>query len=174
MVDALRADRLGVNGYPLPTTPNIDRLAQEGVNFSLAFSHATWTKPSIATLFTSVYAGQHGVSQVAVVEKEALQAEILASRWITLAERFQDAGYATGAVINQPHIKDRFGFDQGFEFFQSRRGTSASRLNPKLLSWLDTLPPSESPFFAYLHYLDVHWLTPSVHPIDRAGLEQPS
>ena len=37
LVDALRMDRLGVNGYPKPTTPRIDELATEGVTFTHAF-----------------------------------------------------------------------------------------------------------------------------------------
>ena len=166
MIDALRGDRLGVNGYPLPTTPTIDSLASEGINFRRAFAHSTWTKPSIATLFTSVYPGQHGLDQVAVEGREGLQAQILDSRWVTLAERFAAAGYRTGAVINQVHIHSRFGFQQGFESFDSRRGTIAPRLNRLMLDWLRGLEP-EAPFFAYLHYLDVHW--PYTHRIKGRG-----
>lgn len=157
MIDALRADRLGVNGYPRPTTPSIDQLASEGVNFTRAFAHSTWTKPSIATLFTSVYPSQHGLDQVATVEREGMGSEVLGSHLTTVAESFQAAGYRTGAIVNQVHITPRFGFDQGFDTYQARRGTAAPRLNRRLLAWLETEDPANRPFFAYLHYLDVHW-----------------
>lgn len=157
MVDALRADRLGVNGEVLPLTPQIDALAADGVNFTQAFAHSTWTKPSIATLFTSVYPSQHGLDQVAVTSAQGMGSEILPGSLVTLAETFQAAGYATGAVVNQVHITPRFGFDQGFDHFQARRGTGAPRLNRQLLAWLDSIATGDRPFFAYLHYLDVHW-----------------
>ena len=157
MVDALRADRLGVNGYARPTTPNIDLLAAEGINFKNAFAHSTWTKPSIATLFTSAYPSQHGLDQVARANEDGLGSEVLHASLMTMAERFRAGGYSTGAVINQVHITPRFGFDQGFDHFNSRRGTAAPRLNRQLLGWLTSVDTTTVPFFAYLHYLDVHW-----------------
>ncbi len=155
LIDALRADRLGVNGYPLPTTPQIDRIGAEGVNFPRAFSHSTWTKPSIATLFTSLYPGQHHIERVVVESREGLAGAVLADEFVTLAERFSDAGYATCAVVNQVNLQPKFGFAQGFEHFAALRGKGALGINGRFLQWLDKL--SGRPFFAYLHYLDVHW-----------------
>lgn len=157
MVDALRADRLGVNGHSRPTTPNIDALAAEGINFSRAFSHSTWTKPSIATLFTSVYPSQHGLDQLTVEHQEGLGSEVLAADLTTIAERFRTAGFLTAAVVNQVHITSRFGFSQGFEVFDEWRGMGAPRLNRKFLRWLKAQDSTARPFFAYIHYLDVHW-----------------
>ncbi len=164
LVDALRADRLGVNGYALPATPVLDRLAGEGVNFSSAFAHSTWTKPSIATLFTSLYPSQHGLARVGEAGGEGFESDVLPDGLVTLAERLRDAGYATGAVINQVHLQERFGFAQGFDHFEAVRGRNARQLNRRLRAWLEGLPGAESgkgaerrPVFAYLHYLDVHW-----------------
>ena len=157
MVDALRADRLGVNGHSFPTTPNIDELAGEGISFTRAFAHSTWTKPSIATLFTSRYASQHGLDQVAIDREGSMQTEVLGADHATLAESFRSAGYLTAAVVNQVHITKRFGFDQGFEFFDEWRGMGAPRLNRKFLRWLAAQETDERPYFAYIHYLDVHW-----------------
>jgi arylsulfatase A-like enzyme len=155
LVDALRADVLGVAGYPMLTTPSIDRLASEGVVFDAAFAHSTWTKPSIATLFTSLYPSQHGLHRVASQSDDQFTTEILAERFHTLAEHYRAAGYSTIAVINQVHLKERFGFAQGFDHFQAVRDVGAFRLNHRLLSQLQE--GTGSPFFAYLHYLDVHW-----------------
>jgi len=155
-IDALRADHVGVYGYPMPTTPNIDALATEGIYFSNMVAHSTWTKPSIATLMTSLYSSQHGIHRVAVGPEDALRTEILDDSFVTLAERLTDSGYATGAVINQVHLAERFGFAQGFETYNHNRGKGAFQLNQMLDDWLLSLP-GDRPFFAYLHYLDLHW-----------------
>ena len=186
VVDALRADRLGVNGYPLPTTPEIDRLAEEGVNFSAAYAHSTWTKPSIATLFTSLYSSHHGLELLAAEGDGVYLTRALGEEFDTLAESFQKAGYGTAAVFHQIHLRRRYGFGQGFDFYKYRQGAAAPGLNRHLRRWLDRKP--EGPFFAYLHYLDTHWpytrklpgqeglfgsteISPS-HPRGRKKLEQ--
>lgn len=155
LIDALRADRLGVDGYPLPTTPHIDALAGEGVFFGAALAHSTWTKPSIATLMTSLYPSQHGIQRASVGAGETLRTEVLDDGLVTLAERLKAGGYATGAFINQVHLRARFGFAQGFDEFQDRRGRNAFQLNRQMEAWLETSPGE--PFFAYVHYLDLHW-----------------
>ncbi len=155
LIDALRADRLGVAGYPKPTTPAIDRLAAEGVHFTTAIAHSTWTKPSIATLFTSLYPSWHGLVRVGVEREEGLMTDVLAEERVTLAERFQSAGWATAGIVNQVHLQHQFGFAQGFDHYRSSRGVTAPELNSRFEQWLDQRPPG--PLFAYLHYLDVHW-----------------
>ena len=43
-MDALRPDHMGAYGYDLPTTPNLDQVAAEGVLFERAFAHAPETR----------------------------------------------------------------------------------------------------------------------------------
>ena len=136
--------------------PNLDRLAGNGIRFSHAFAPATWTKPSVASLFTGLYPRQHGVLLATVGEGDLARAEVLPARVETLAENFRKAGYATGAVVNQVHLHPRFGFKQGFEHYEGRRGRKAPALNRKLLEWLSK-DRQGRPYFAYLHYLDAHW-----------------
>ncbi len=81
--------------------------------------------------------------------------DVLYEGYDTLAERFQAAGYSTIGVLNQVHLQSRFGFAQGFDHFEAVRGLGAGKLNQKLLKQLEGA--STAPFFAYLHYLDVHW-----------------
>ena len=59
VVDTLRADHLGTYGYERNTSPNIDRLADEGVVFESAFSTSSWTAPSHASMFTGTYMNEH-------------------------------------------------------------------------------------------------------------------
>jgi len=182
VVDCLRADRLGVHGDEGLLTPNIDALATGpgGLYFELAIAPATWTKPSIASLFTSSLPRQHGIQEVGFEGDGGLRTQVLSEEFVTLAEHFQDAGYATGAVLNQIHLKADHGFAQGFEHFENWRGKGAPFLNQRLVEWLDdpelegiggpatgaiqerprrdSVPPIGSrPYFAYIHYLDPHW-----------------
>ncbi len=48
-LDTTRADHLSGAGYPLPTTPNLDRLAADGEQFLHAIANAPWTLPSHAS-----------------------------------------------------------------------------------------------------------------------------
>ena len=155
LVDALRADRLGVNASGKLLTPNLDRLTKEGVNFENAFSHSTWTKPSVATLITSLYPSQHGMQFVGVETPEGFRVEELAEGIETLAEGFQRAGYATGASVNQVHLHERFGFGQGYDLYKQVEGKDAFHVNSIIEDWLASI--GDQPFFAYVHYLDTHW-----------------
>lgn len=167
VVDCLRADRVGHGPAGDGLTPNLDRLASNGIRFSKAFAPATWTKPSVASLFTGLYPRQHGVLLATVGKGDLVSAEVLPANFETLAEHFQRGGYATGAFVNQVHLHPRFGFDQGFGHFENRRGRKAPGLNRKLLEWLSE-DRQERPFFAYLHYLDAHWPYSRSTPTDSS------
>ena len=60
-IETFRADRLRANGYRRRTTPNLDRLAREGVNFRQAIAQAPFTLPSLATVMTGLTPPLHGV-----------------------------------------------------------------------------------------------------------------
>lgn len=156
LVDVLRRDHLGVYGYPLDTTPNIDAFAAEGFRFEQMYSHSTWTKPSVATLFTSVYPDQHGLGRVGFEADAGFHTDVLPPSLETMAEVFQAAGYRTGSVGANVHIQEKTGFGQGFDGFWMKRLTKGRGLNAQLQSWFD-LDTEGRPFFAYLHYMDAHW-----------------
>jgi len=89
VLDAVRAENLGLYGYARPTTPALERWAQSGVVFDWAISPSSWTLPSHSSLFTGLPPGQ------------------LSPRWTrqldgkqrTLAEVLRDRGYATGGFV---------------------------------------------------------------------------
>jgi len=58
--DTMRRDHVNIYGGRVET-PNFDAFARDGVLFENAFTQAPWTKPSVSTLFTSLYPSQHGV-----------------------------------------------------------------------------------------------------------------
>ncbi len=55
LVDTLRADRLGAYGYQRDTSPNLDALAATGIRFAQQVSQSSWTKCSMASLWTGLY-----------------------------------------------------------------------------------------------------------------------
>jgi arylsulfatase A-like enzyme len=158
LVDALRRDHLGAYGYPLPTSPAIDAFAAGSVRFDRAYSHSTWTKPSVATLFTSVYPEQHGLGRVGFEDESGFRTDVLPKRLVTVAERFRRAGYLTGKFGTNVHIQKKTGFGQGFDEFFSQRLVTAFDLNGIFQEWLENVAlDAGEPFFAYVHYMDIHW-----------------
>jgi hypothetical protein len=64
LVDTLRADHLSVYGYDLPTSPNIDSFAKDATIYWKAFAPAPWTRPSCASLLTSLYPQEAGMREM--------------------------------------------------------------------------------------------------------------
>lgn len=108
VVDALRADRLGAYGATTGLTPNIDRLAAEGIVFEQAFAHASWTRPAMASLLTSSPPSVHGTERRGVGLPDDLQ---------TVAELLSSRTYLTGGIPNDRDVARAFNFQQGFDWF---------------------------------------------------------
>jgi arylsulfatase len=163
--DTNRRDRMGAYGGPAHT-PAFDAFARAHLLFDRAFTQSPWTKPSVATLFTSLYPSQHGVADDPQIRSPfdvqragaLLQADVLAPELDTLAEVLQRAGFETAAFVSNPWMEKRFGFDQGFELYDdsfARWGTPGEVVSRAALAWLAERGPTER-FFVYLHYLDSH------------------
>ena len=143
-IDTLRADHLGCYGYPRETSPNIDRLCEESVVFEWAFGPAPNTMPSQTTLLTSLHPGLHG----AFSEKDRVPEAAT-----TLAEVVQAAGLPTAAFADGGFMSKMFGFDQGFDLFDSRRG-GLERTGDKIFDWVRK--NSQENFLLLVHTYDVH------------------
>ena len=153
-VDVLRADRLGAYGYPRPTSPRLDQLAQDGARFERAYAQTSWTKPSVPSYLTSSYPVEHRVLEGSTKDQAGrIVSDVLGEEWSTAAELFRDAGWHTGAFVTNAQLRSFLGFDQGFDVYAEELG-SAREINAELLEWIDDI---DEPFFAYLHYIDVHW-----------------
>ncbi len=107
LVDTLRADALACYGAEADT-PNIDALAARGALFEDVYAPASWTLPSVASLFTSTLPSSHGLSDFG---------QSIAADQETLAERFGASGYRCRAVVGNPFVNAPAGFARGFEVF---------------------------------------------------------
>jgi arylsulfatase A-like enzyme len=118
VVDTLRADHLSCYGYSQLATPNIDRIAQEGVLFDNAFSTSSWTLPSHVSLLTGRYQFDHGINKVQQMSLRHWGTPVLGN-YLTLGEVMQRKGYRTGAFsANRTFFSADLGFKQGFVHFE--------------------------------------------------------
>lgn len=109
MVDEMRWDAMSAAGHPIVKTPNLDRLAREGVRFANSYTVAPVCSPARATAFTGRYAHVHGVTTNAV---PAHNGEIY------LPSILRHYGYHT-AISGKLHFapaRMSFGFDQFWSF----------------------------------------------------------
>lgn len=169
VIDCLRADHLSSSGYPRPTTPTLDRLAAEGTSFTRAYSQASWTRPSLPTILSGLYPSEHGllsfegetgdIAGAAVAPAVELVSETVAAR-----------GWATALVGEQFQLAPRFGLDQGFDLYRHKT-SGAVNIHRHFLGWLGEQSDPARPWFAYLHYLEIHW--PYCPPKETRGTFDP-
>ena len=147
VVDTVRADRLGVYGYDLPTSPRLDAFAEEAVLFENAYAQSSWTRPAVASLFTGLLPPAHRtVGRRSVLPEEA----------VTLAEILAANGYEALGLVRNPNVGREFGFAQGFVRFRSEDRDRDETMLDRVRLWLDERQGAEEPFFLYLHAIDPH------------------
>jgi arylsulfatase A-like enzyme len=167
VLDTVRADYVGANNPAVSgLTPNIDKAASEGINFTNARSHGNWSRGSFATIFTGTPSPQFGFSERWSYTKEEKQ--IYNNRRIpSLAEEFRKNGYTTVSVGNNPFVYDggpvglHLGFDQDVDIQRQPFDTETS--TSEAVRWLKghaderfmmmfTLNTAHSPFRPPLKY----------------------
>jgi len=154
LIDALRADHLGSYGYSRPTSPTLDAFAKESLLFTQAISQSSYTKPVIASLFTSLYPSQHNVFRNTRHDAAGnFISDVLDDSFKTMAEYLRDAGFNTAGFLEQAQLRSYMGFAQGFYYYKPDMG-AAAEINHGFFHWLPL--NKHRKFFAYLHYLDVH------------------
>lgn len=147
-IDALRPDHLGCYDYQRNTSPNIDKLAKEGVVFLNCFATGQDTFLSLPGFFTGRYL---------MVDNNVLTFDnLLDKKFTTLAEYLKKMGYHTLAFGNHPILKINKGFEPGFDYYcmdEKIKGSDA--LTKYTLNFLDNYQGNE-PLFVWIHYLDTH------------------
>lgn len=171
VVDTLRADHVGCYGYSRPTTPNIDAFAAGAVRFDAAHAAASWTVPSMASLFTGVYAWDHGVVQAQVVGPGEIEEQLtLAEDFVTLAETLKGAGYETFGVSANYHLHEKYGMGQGFDHYKAFGFRDREPVDLQVKDWRGNLAKLQrrgQPYFLYVHYFDPHHPYLPVEPYVR-------
>ncbi len=150
LTDTLRADHLGCYGYRHNTSPHLDRFASEAILFENFLSQSSWTKSSIATIFTGLNASYHG----AVGREDKLLPQVT-----TMAELFREAGYNTAAFSSNAYFfADYWGLTKGFEevwsYYPSNHFEDSQAIIEDLLPWISAR--TGNPFFLFVHTRDPH------------------
>lgn len=159
-LDTTRADHLGAYGYPAAETPNLDRLAREGVRFTEAITPVPLTLPAHSSMLTGLWPQHHG----ARVNSEFR----LGPGPSTLGEKLGGAGYATAAFVSAFVLDARYGTGRGFATYDDAvapvagPGFASGNLERKApgttdayLAWTEK-QPAGGRRFAWIHYFDAH------------------
>lgn len=142
VVDTLRADWLGAYEPGRETSPTIDALAREGVVFEQASAAAPWTLPSVVSILTSTFVGEHQISH---------DGQKLAEGIPTLPELLRELHYLSLSFHRNPYAGRMSGLDRGFD-----RSVLVPREidGARLRGPLQRLP--DRPLFLYVHNTQPH------------------
>jgi len=173
LVDDQPFDAVGFsNRYPFLKTPNIDKLAKEGVNVENFFVTQSICSPSRASFLTGTYPHIHGVNQ----NNKHVDPDW--KNYAPYSVHLQNAGYETAHVgkIHMAHKKGkdhiRPGFDYWFSFIGQgkyfdppvndngneyrEKGYMTDILTRKTITWLKDLRDPNKPFSLNLWHKAVH------------------
>ena len=193
-IDTLRTDRLGCYGQPRPLTPHIDRLAEKGIRFSQAVTGGSWTQAAFPVMLTSTYASMHGgcmgplspgrPSPVSTLSESGYITGGFSTNPLLSKAYAYDRGFdyfadlvpseqdpwlrkvKGGHALLKAPLTHRFGRRLGKRTRPAKVYASGGELTDQICEWIDGV---EEPFFAWAHYMDVHW---PYHIEDE--LEQPA
>jgi choline-sulfatase len=161
LIDMLRADHLGSYGYARDTSPTLDRLGASGIRFARQISQSSWTKASMASLWTSLYPVHTGITRFD---------HVLPDDPVMAPEILQKAGFQTIGLYRNGWVAPTFGFSQGFQVYQHPHSvvvpvnapenptiTENSTDEGAVEAALEFLRINGSRrWFLYLHLMDVH------------------
>jgi arylsulfatase A-like enzyme len=185
-MDTVRADHLSIYGYERETSPNLKQLSQESTLYKWAIASGDMTLPTHASIFTGMYARQHGSH----FSKIFPSGKPLSNKLLTIAEILSERGYLTmGVVANKGYLSRHFGMDQGFQYYDVRLPVPflastppfylrrsirdalthfvprslydmttrrAEEINREVFSLLNKLQEYDKPFFLFINYMDAH------------------
>lgn len=153
VLDAARASSLGCYGYGRATTPEIDRIAADGIVFERAYTPAVYTLGAMSSLWTSQYPDRH--------HAEVSYADRLPASRLTLAQALGAGGIHTAGFVANAMAGTALGFDRGFdEFTEVFRlfpdlGSRAGSFQRVLPQWLQGNGGRR--FFVYVHFREPHF-----------------
>ena len=163
VIDGGSSDHMSLYDYNRRTTPNLERLAEEGAIFERTYSNATWTTPStssfLTSLHTSVLGGYKGHGRT-----------MLPDEVLTMGEHLHRAGYQTAGFTTNGYAGTGVGLERGLDVFRDAdsdpAATSSEDLHEDYWRWRETYPGE--PYWVHFQTTDVHRPFDSVPPF--AGL----
>ena len=157
-------DTLGCYGHKTVVSPNLDRMAAEGVQFTNAFTPCPECTSSRSGLYSGYYPHQNGLMGLANFGWR------LNKHTPHLAQRLQDAGYATH-LFGVQHEHHGAMSEMGYQHVTG--GRNVEPIIDDLISFLQSDDASsETPWFASCGFFDVHrhWEEPTTFDPENVGV----
>lgn len=173
VMDTVRAKSLSTYGYERDTSPELDRLASEGVVFLDANAPATWSLPAHAALFTGTFPSWNNAHA---------ETRYLDGRLPTLGELLAQNGWETRAFTANPHISEAFGLTRGFQYDDRAwmSGTSGRNFSfiyrmvdaiglggvddkggaqvvSNIERWMEQRTEDDGPAYVFVNFLEAHF-----------------
>lgn len=142
-IDALRADHLGCYGYKRNTSPNVDKLSEEGALFTQAITQSSHTPTSFGSLATGTYFSRHHARKWGFTLNPSLP---------TMAEILKKNGYKT-IFISLLHFKNLHGFNRGFDVFLNEDVPQDITIQSTIKQLVEL---KNKKFFLWMHYMGTH------------------
>ena len=157
-IDTLRADHLPAYGYTGVQTPNLDRLRDDAILFTHAYSHVPLTLPSHVSLLTGELPPDNGVRNNIGFRFDPAQHS-------TIPTLLKEKGYATGAAVSAYVLRGNSGLAKAFDFYDDdiqvksgeavgglqRPGSESEAIAER---WIEGR--AQQPFFFLLHLFEPH------------------
>ena len=126
---------LGCYGNKEIRTPNIDRLAAEGMLFTRAYCNNSVCSPSRATFLTGLIPSQHGVhAYIPNAAQAGPKAYYTLKEFETLPSILARAGYACG-LSGKWHLGDNLYPQSGFTYWFTKKGGDTSTFYNDEMIW---------------------------------------
>jgi arylsulfatase A-like enzyme len=168
-IDTARADHFSCYGYPILTSPHIDRLAEGGVRCDFVIAQSSITPVSCASQLTGTYPYRHGLRALHGHEKTTMAEGVT-----SLPEAMKSLGYRTAGFVSAYPATSRYGFAKGFDLFDEafldyrrkayineagkvhtgRSQRTAAETNERVIPWIRQNAVEK--FFLWIHYFDPH------------------
>ena len=149
-IDTARADHFGSYGYSRPTTPEIDRLAAQGLRFTSFFTPIPTTEPAHASMLTGLHPRVHGMRYNGMT--------VTRPHLATLGTWFESRGYVTAAITSRvgltPGMMGLDGFRYEIHPFVLGEEFTADETYREFRRFLTA--EGRNPFFLWLHFYDPH------------------
>lgn len=173
VVDSLRADRLGIYGAARSVSPVLDDLGRRGLVYERAYAAASWTKPSITSLLTSLHPETHGLGS-------RYYTDPLPDSVVTLQDALRADGYVTAQFTANPLAGTLSNLDKGFDWSllpdafgrarasDARPKIGADDLNARIVPWIES--HARERFLLYIQSIDAHppFVAPGAGPAGNA------
>ena len=155
MTDTMRGDLYSwYHGYRNPDMavpmPNLEALAARSYRFTRATAHASYTKPSVATMLSGLYPAEHGALG---------RSKAMSSKVSPLMLYLSPLGVKSTGIFSNYFFLPRFGLNREWDNTVWVESFKASIDDANVLDGLKDLlssAPPEPPFFLYIHLMGAH------------------